>query len=138
MIKSRFIRDILDLTLDGFESEELARKQIPFLSEGETEYTGVGLFIDFIIGEGAECYRIPTDKATSLDIDGNTILPLYGAEIRNDELNISADTILHFKNGIIGCLEIWNHNGENYPKEEPDNYELIQNWLDAKGRTIKR
>ena len=138
MIQSKLIRDILDLTLDGFESEELARGQIPFLSEGDKEYTGMGLYVYFTVAEGIENHRIPTDKATNFNVDGSPAEVLPGVEIKNDGLNVLADTLVHFKNGFIECVEIWNKNGEDYPKEEPESYELIQNWRDAKGRTIKR
>ncbi|MDI9341902.1 MAG: hypothetical protein QM534_15125 [Sediminibacterium sp.] len=62
-----------------------------------------------------------------------------GVEIKNESQNILANAIVHLKEGIIDCLEIWNKNGENYPVVEPENYELTQTWLGLKDkRTIKR
>lgn len=125
MIQSTLILNILDLTFDGYEYAELLRKQIPFLTEGEKEYTGTGLFIDFIAEEGIYKYRIT----------GNDNERINGVEIRNEELNILADADVCLKNGIIEYIEIWNKL-DVYPSIEPEHYELHQAWLAPEKRRI--
>lgn len=139
MIQSKYILDILDLTFDKFEFEHLLRKQILFLTEHKREYTGVGLYVYFIGDKEIENFKIPTDKILNFDIDGNPIEILDGVEIKNERLNVFADTTIYIKNGLIDYVEIWNKNGGNYPREELTSYELTQGWLEnSKNRTIKR
>ncbi len=59
------------------------------------------------------------------DIDGNPIERIDGLELINESQNILADISVHLTNGIIDCVEIWNKNGENYPKNEPNKYQLF-------------
>jgi hypothetical protein len=139
MIQSKYILDILDLTFDEFESEDLLRKQIPFLTEKEREHTGVGLHIYFLGDKEIETFKIPTDKALNFDIERNPTEMLNGVEVKNEKLKVLADATVHLTNGLIDCIEIWNKNGEEYPLEELTDYELTQSWLDnSKRRTLKR
>lgn len=129
MIISTLINDIFDLAFDDLQDGHLFRQQIPFLTTGETEYTGVGLFMYFHSDEKIDKYKARKDV--------NMIL--NGVEIVNTDLDILADAIVHIENGIIHCLEIFNKNGENYPKNEPRSYELNQIWIESpKRRIIKR
>ncbi|MHA4847353.1 hypothetical protein ACX0G7_24530 [Flavitalea antarctica] len=139
MIQSKYILDILDLTFDGLEYEDLLRKQVPFLSIKHEEHTGIGLFISFLFEPGIEPYRTPTDKIFNTDIDGNRTEMLNGVEIINQELNVLADATVHLTNGTIDCIEIFNKNGEVYPSSELQAYELTRAWVDVgMGRSIKR
>ncbi len=139
MIQSKLILDIFDLIFDEIESEDLLRQQIQFLSEKSYEHTGIGMYVYFLADKEIEKYKIPTEKATNFDILGNPTEMINGVELSNEELNILADTTVHLKNGIIDCIEIWNKNGEDYPRDEPVCYELTQSWLEIpKRRRIKR
>ena len=139
MIQSKYILDILDLTFDKFEYEDLLRQQILFLTEEKREHTGVGIYVYFISDKEIENFKIPTDKTLSFDIDRNPTEILDGVEINNEKLKVLANTAVHLTNGFIKYVEIWNKNGEDYPLEELTSYELTQCWLDnSKKRTIKR
>lgn len=124
MISSKFIVDILDLMLDDETLDESLCKQIAFLTDIETVYTEVGIFINFKNEIEEEFLKIGMN------------LTLDGVEIQNDEQNILADAILQVKDGIICQLEIFNKNGFDFPKEEIENYVLTQNWKESKKRII--
>ena len=84
-------------------------------------------------------YKIPTINNSNKNVDGNPIERIDGLELINESQNILADISVHLTNGIIDCVEIWNKNGENYPKNEPNKYQLIQNWIvPEKRKTIVR
>ena len=137
MIQSEFIKNILDLTFDNYEFSDLLRKQIPFLSELDRNYTGSGVFVNFVSDKEIEGYKIDTDKVTNFDTDGNAIEILNGVEIRNDSLDILADASVYLTNGLIDSVEIWNKNGQDYLLTDPEHYELHQIWIDIpKRRTI--
>jgi hypothetical protein len=139
MIQSQFILDILELSLTDCKYERLLRLQIPFLFEKGRQHTGVGMYIYFNTEGGADKYRISEKNEPKFDIDGNSIQVLDGIEVTNTELSILADAAVHIKNGLIDSVEIWNKNGEEYPSQEPDCYELTQAWLDiSQRRTIVR
>lgn len=139
MIQSQYILDIFDLTFDDHKAGDLLRKQVDFLTITETEHTGVGLFITFSADPSVKDYKAKRELLVN-EADNKEILEMVdGVEIKNESQNILADAIVHLKEGIIDCLEIWNKNGENYPVVEPENYELTQTWLGLKDkRTIKR
>ena len=124
MIKSKFIRDILDLLFDGHDLEDKSRQQVKFLTERDYEYTHIGLFVGFSHETGIEDYRAANDK-----------LVLNGVMIRSREIELGAEAILHFNNGLADYLEIWAHSGE-YPKHEPEKYIMTQEWTGSPGRKI--
>lgn len=134
MIQSQFILDIFDLVFDDLEVGKSLRNQVVFLNENSREHTGVGLFINFSAENGIEEYKVSNDKAKNFDIYGNPTEMINGVEIKNEKLKILADTTVHLTNGIIESLEIWNKNGEEYPKSDPTQYELIQLWLEPENR----
>lgn len=137
MIKSQLILDIFDLIFEDFEYEEKLRNQIPFLKEGKTEHTGVGLFINFEAEKGVENYKIPIEKAENKDVNEKAIERINGVELRNDELKILADINVHITDGIIDCVEIWNMI-DDYPTTEPTKYELEQVWVESKNKKLIR
>ncbi len=126
MIKSKFIRDILTLLLDGDQDGLQVKRQMGFITENDINYTGVGVFVKF-----EQSARIEEFKALKTD------LVLNGVTIKSPELEIGADSTLFFKNGFIDYLEIWSFNGV-YPKSELTEYELNQEWDGSPKRKIKR
>jgi len=126
MISSKFIYDILNLMLDDETLDESLSRQITFLTDIETVYTDVGVFINFKNEIEEEFLKIGMN------------LTFDGVEIQKDELNILADAIIQVKDGIICQLEIFNKNGLSFPKEEIKSYVLNQNWKDSKKRTITK
>ena len=126
MISSKLVIDILHLILDDDEVENSFREQIDFLIESSKENTGIGLFINFENELRDKYFKI-----------GKNLI-FDGVEIKDDELNILADIILHIKDGIIDQLEIFNKNGEKYPEQDIEHYILKQNWKGSKNRTITK
>lgn len=102
MFTSNYILDILDLGLDGSDSENLLREQIRFLFISELEHTGVGLFVYFESEDSIEQFRADVTDAI-----------LDGVEINSPENRIQAEGIIHISNGIISSLEIFNFCGED-------------------------
>ncbi len=139
MINSQYILDILDLAFDDHAESELLRKQVPFLTITDTDHTGIGAFIHFSTADQIQQFKLDTSNATNFDIEGNPTSMVDGIEIKNSELSILADAIIHLKNGIIDHLEIWNKCGKDYVKTDPEHYQLDQIWLDKnKRRTISK
>jgi len=125
MVVSRYLRDIFELILDGDEEGDLLRSQIPFLTEkSDVEYTGVGAIYEFNYQEGIEAVRLSRKN-----------FPLDGIEIVSPQLELSAEAIVHVKNGYISKLEIWSKSGE-YPNSELKAYNLVQIWSGSPGRQI--
>ncbi len=138
MIKSKFILDIFDLIFDDHKANDLLKKQIGFLTEGEIEHTGVGLFINFNSDETIQTYKIDKKLLVDESTDPNVLEMIDGVEIKNESQNILADAIVHLKNGVIDSLEIWNKVGDNYPIIELEHYEMTQTWRDASQNKIIR
>ncbi len=130
MIQSQYILDIFELAFDDHPFSDLLRNQISFLTLTETDHTGIGAFIHFKADNDIERFRLDTSNSKNFDIEGNPTEMVNGLEIRNPDLLILADAIVHLKNGFIDHLEIWNKCGEYYVKTHPEHYELEQMWLD--------
>ena len=126
MIKSPFILNILDLLLDGDELGLELRNQIPYLTDAEYEYTGVGLFVTFSCDEQIHDFEI-SHATQSFD----------GVEIKSPELAVGAYTRVSARNGILDYLEIWSYDG-NYPRKELSSYTLIQTWRNSQNRKIEK
>jgi hypothetical protein len=125
MINSKYINDILYLLLDGDEEIISLRKQLECLSEKSFEYTGSGVFVSFAHSEKAKEFR--SEKSD---------LVLNGLAFVTSEFPVEGDATLFFKEGIINYLEIWCHNGENYPEKDLVKYTLTQNWVNSPGKVI--
>jgi hypothetical protein len=138
VIKSKFILDIFDLLFDDHKATDLLTKQIDFLTEGEIEHTGVGLFINFNSDKTIQAYKVDRNLLVDESDDPNLLEMIDGVEIKNDSQNILADAIVHLKNGVIDSLEIWNKGGDNYPLIEPEHYEMTQTWRDVSKNKIIR
>ncbi len=121
MIKSEFVSNIVELTVEGEKFEDILFKQIRHLTEKEKEHTGVGLYVYFKYEPEIEKYRLSESQLTELF--GGFAHRLEKFELINSDINVLADTTVHFSNGLIDCLEIWNKLGD-YPKQELVTYEL--------------
>lgn len=121
MIESPLTLEIINLTLEGEKFEEQISKQLNFLEETEIEHTGNGLSVYLSAQPGIEKYKLNGVQLNELF--GENITELTKLELFNKELNIHADTSVHFNDGIIDCVEIWNKLGD-FPEEELLTYEL--------------
>lgn len=121
MIESPLTLEIINLTLEGEKFEEQISKQLNFLEETEIEHTGNGLSVYLSAQPGIEKYKLNGIQLNELF--GENITELTKLELFNKELNIHADTSVHFNDGIIDCVEIWNKLGD-FPEEELLTYEL--------------
>jgi hypothetical protein len=124
MIQSTFILIILDLLLDGDETGKAIRPQIEYLTDVHYDYTGVGVFVKFMVSKEAEKYRYKEDRVI-----------LDGVVIRSPEIKIGASATLFINSGLIDYLDIWSYDGE-YPRKELSSYTLTQEGTYASGRTI--
>ena len=134
MINSQYILDIFDIAFDDHSESELLRNQVPFLTMTDIDHTGVGAFVHFSSDNQIQQFKLDTSNATSFDNEGNPTSVVDGIEIKNSELSILADAIIHLKNGIIDHLEIWNKCGKDYVQTGPEHYQLDQMWRDKNNR----
>jgi hypothetical protein len=58
MINSILINDIFDLAFDDIQESNQLRHQIQFLTIGETEHTGVGLYLYFLKDNEVYKYKV--------------------------------------------------------------------------------
>lgn len=121
MIKWEFVSNIIELTIEDEKFEDILFEQIRHLIEKEEEHTGVGLYVYFKYEPEIEKYRLTESQLAELF--GGSAHRLEKFELINSEINLLADTIVHFSNGLINYLEIWNKLGD-YPKGELVTYEL--------------
>lgn len=121
MIKSELVLNIIELTVEGEKFEDILFEQIRHLTEKEEKHTGVGLYVSFNYEPEIEKYRLTESQL--IELFGEYAHRLENFELINSDLNVMADTTVHFANGLIECLEIWNKLGD-YPKEELVTYEL--------------
>jgi len=121
MIKSELISNILELTVEGEPFENQLFEQIELLADYRFEHTGIGMYIHFEVDEKAKVHQL--SKSQLKEMFGNFNHDLTKFELINTSINVLADLTIHFTDGIIDCLEIWNKLGE-YPKEELLTYQL--------------
>jgi hypothetical protein len=124
MIQSKFIKDVLDLLLDGDELGLSLRKQLPFLTDTEYEYTNAGSFVTFSHSNEVNEFKVSME-GTFID----------GVEIISTELGIEAEAILFVKEGIINFLEIWCYVGQ-YPSQDLSQYLLRQIWQGSPNKEL--
>ncbi|WP_386126693.1 hypothetical protein [Winogradskyella litorisediminis] len=96
-------------------------EQIELLTEKESEHTGVGLYVYLEPEIGIEGHRLSKSQLEQMFGEHNHELTKF--ELINKNENVLADLTIHFSNGIIDCVEIWNKLGD-YPKGELLTYEL--------------
>ncbi len=121
MIDSKLTLDIITATLSGEKHEEQITKQLEHLEEVEYEHTGSGLLIFIEYRKAAKEFWL-TD-AQLKETFGMSEPELSKVELINEALNIKAETAVHFTNGLIDRVEIWNQLGD-YPEEDLDSWEL--------------
>jgi hypothetical protein len=121
MIESKLTLDIITATLAGEKHEEQIIKQLEHLEEVEYEHTDSGLLIFIEYRKAAKEFWL-TD-AQLYETFGESEHELSKVELINEALNIKAETSVHFKNGIIDRVEIWNELGA-YPEEDLESWEL--------------
>lgn len=121
MIESKLTLDIITATLQGEKYEEQITRQLEHLEEVEYEHTGSGLLIFIEYRKAAKEFWL-TD-AQLHETFGESNPELSKVELINDELKIQAETSVHFTNGIIDRVEIWNKPGD-YPEDDLETWEL--------------
>lgn len=136
MITSQLILDTFELVFDGNESKDLLNKQINYLSIEKVDHTGVGLFIYFAKDDNIYSYKVKDVNDSKTSVNRGINEPLCGIELKNEDLNILADVIVHINDGIIDYLEIFQKYHPSYPQTEPEHYEIYQDWLDKSKRKI--
>lgn len=123
---SRFYLDLLDLLLDGDAEGIFFRHHMHLLRVSSHIYTGVSVWVTLSYTENISVPRYHKDVGV---LDGVTI---YSASVP-----LSASASLHYKNGLIECIEILGH-GSEYPKKQLTSYTLVQDWVGSPHRRIKR
>ena len=121
MIESKLTLDIITATLKGEKYEEQITKQLEHLEEVEYEHTDTGLLIFIEYRKAAKEFWL-TD-AQLYEVFGESDHELSKVELINEALNIKAETSVHFKNGLIERVEIWNSLGD-YPEDDLKTWEL--------------
>lgn len=123
MIESKLTLDIITETLKGGKFEEQITRQLEHLEEVEYEHTGSGLLIFIEYRKAAKEFWL-TD-AQLHELFGESEPELSNIELFNEELNIHAETIVHFTNGLIDRVEIWNQSGD-YPEDDLKTWRLAK------------
>jgi hypothetical protein len=121
MIKSELISTLIELTLESEKFESQLLKQMELLVEKESEHTGVGLYVYLKPENGIEEHKL--SKLQLEQMLGKHSNQLTKFELINKNENVLADVTIHFCDGIIDCVEIWNKLGD-FPEEELLTYQL--------------
>ena len=123
MIESKLTLDIITATLKGEKHEEQITRQLEHLEEVEYEHMDSGLIIFIEYRKAAKEFWL-TDTQLK-ETFGMSEPELSKVQLINEALNIKAETSVHFKNGIIDRVEIWNELGD-YPEEDLETWVLQQ------------
>lgn len=121
MIESKLTLDIITATLQGEKYEDQITNQLEHLEEVEYEHTDSGLLIFIEYRKAVKDFWL-TDTQLH-EMFGESSPELSKVELINEELNIQAETMVHFTNGIIDRVEIWNKLGD-YPEDDLEKWEL--------------
>lgn len=121
MIESKLTLEIITKTLQGEKYEEQITRQLEHLEEVEYEHTGSGLLIFIEYRKAAKEFWLTDTQLYEVFGESEPVLSKF--ELINEELNIRAETSVHFKNGLIERVEIWNEL-EDYPEEDLESWEL--------------
>ena len=122
MIESKFILDIITTTIAGEKHEEQIAKQIKHLEEVEYEHMDTGLILFLDPSAGIKPFVLTNEQLT--ETFGEADHELTKVELIEEKLKIHADVSVHFSNGIIDRIEIWNKLGD-YPEDDLESWELI-------------
>ena len=115
LIKSKLLSEVIKLTCEGEKYEDILFEQIKYLTERMEEHTGVGLYVYFKHDKGIKNYKLTSNQLN--DLFGKNNHQIEKFELINSTKNILADLTVHFSEGLIDCVEIWNKLGD-YPKYE--------------------
>lgn len=121
MIESELISAIIDATIEGETYKEQITNQLAHLEEVEYEHTGSGLLVYIDYKPGATKHRL--NETQQEELFGESDHELAKVELINEPLKIKADVSVHFSNGIIDRVEIWNQLGD-YPEDDLESWEL--------------
>lgn len=121
MIESKLIIDIVKTTVAGEKHEEQMIKQLNCLEEVEYEHMDTGLILFLDPAAGIEPFRLTDDQLHELF--GESDHELTKVELIKEDQKIKADVSVHFSNGIIDRIEIWNKLGD-YPEDDLESWEL--------------
>jgi hypothetical protein len=121
MIDSKLTLDIITATLQGEKYEEQITNQLEYLEEVEYEHMDSGLIIFIEYRKAAKEFWL-TD-AQLYETFGESTTELSKVELINEDLKIEAETSVHFTNGMIDRVEIWNKLGD-YPEDDLEKWEL--------------
>ncbi|MNJ84621.1 hypothetical protein D3C87_20780 [compost metagenome] len=121
MIESKLTLEIITATLQGEKHEAQITNQLEHLEEVEYEHTDSGLLIFIEYRKPAKEFWLTDEQLHELF--GESSPELSKVELINEELNIHAETSVHFTNGMIDRVEIWNKLGD-YPEEDLETWEL--------------
>lgn len=121
MIESKLTLDIITATLKGEKYEEQITRQLEHLEEVEYEHMDSGLLIFIEYRKAAKDFWL-TD-AQLKETFGESAHELSKVELINEAEKIQAETLVHFTNGMIDRVEIWNQLGD-YPEEDLETWEL--------------
>lgn len=124
MIESELVLAIIGETLDGVQFEEQITKQLPHLMEVEYEHMDSGLIV-FIDHESSTVKQFRLNDEQLKLLFGDAEHELCSVELVNEALNVKAETSLHFANGILNRVEIWNALG-TYPEDDLESWELVR------------
>lgn len=124
MIESKLISAIIEATLEGEKYETQITGQLKHLEEVEYEHMGSGLSVFIDPKPGVKEFRLNDSQLEELF--GESDHELTKVELINESLKIKADVSVHFSNGIIDRVEIWNQLGD-YPEDDLESWELKRN-----------
>ncbi len=123
MIESKFILDIIATTIAGEKHEDQMAKQIKHLEEVEYEHMDTGLILFLDPEPKIKPYVLTNEQL--VETFGDKDHELSKVELIKEDQKIQADVSVHFVNGIIDRIEIWNKKGE-YPEDDLASWELIR------------
>ena len=121
MIESKLTLDIITATLKGEKYEEQITRQLEHLEEVEYEHMDSGLLIFIEYRKEAKEFWLTDDQLKETFGESNHELSKF--ELINDQEKVRAETLVHFTNGLIDRVEIWNKEGD-YPEEDLETWEL--------------
>lgn len=121
MIESKLTLDIIHANLEGVKHQAQLLQQMEHLEEVEYEHTGSGLLIFIEYRKAAKGFWLTDEQLQDLFGEGPT--ELSSVILINEALGIRAETTVHFTNGLIDRVEIWNQEGE-YPEEDLEEWKL--------------
>lgn len=107
MVLSNFERLVLEALIKGDPEEALIRVQLKTAAVTSREYSGVGLFTEIEVAEGAP----------KLSKSNRYIEETPRTHLEHPEFQAGAGALLWFKDGLISMLECYAYDGD-WPEDE--------------------